>query len=735
VSHLSPRRSRRRQGLACLTLAAGASVLALLLGHYAELVIPAASASAGLYLTWEEFLAGRTGRMEGPSLPAIADQLADDVRRQWEHETQVRGLNDPHPLPVSWEATKNMSEDWSYILATAQGWPNHEEKLWATNPEDLDANDGKLVRILDAVPTGRLVVLGEPGSGKTMLLVRLVTDLLSKSSRIDGAPVPVLLPLASWNPIKQDLHDWLADQLILYYPTLAEPVRPDNGHLSRARALIDGQLLLLILDGLDEISPALRRTALSRINTALRAEEQIVLSSRTKDYELAVDESAGVGIKLRGSAVVMLRDLDPADVRIYLERDAGGPESMARWHQILAALTPASPEYTAPPVGQALRTPLMVSLARAIYNPRPGEHLTSLPNPAELCDTNRFPDRADVERHLFDGFIPAAYRHSPRPAQKCSWKLSQAERYLTFLANYLERDLGGSADIAWWTLARRVGEPTRTLSWSSAALKSYLAFLMPVMLTVGLAFGLVFTPEVGLSGGLASGLVFVLALGLESEEADLTIAEAPGKVLARDRSTFLAVGFVVGPVIGLIVDIIVGLVVGPAHKGTGPGIGLVTGIPVGSAACLVFALVFRPLVGLSFGLVIGIADWIVSWLLGELIGGLTELLISGLVIGAVVGLLCGSLMTSWGSFTVARCRLAMRRRLPWRFMRFLADAHQRGALRQVGAVYQFRHARLRQRLATRYRATLEARGTSTVSGDPKASSDCPHIGDDRLSEL
>ena len=45
--------------------------------------------------------------------------------------------------------------------------------------------------------------------------------------------------------------------------------------------------------------------------------------------------------------------------------------------------------------------------------------------------------------------------------------------------------------------------------------------------------------------------------------------------------------------------------------------------------------------------------------------------------------------------------LAFRHRLPWSLMGFLADAHQRGVLRQVGVVYQFRHIDLQHRLATR----------------------------------
>ena len=41
-------------------------------------------------------------------------------------------------------------------------------------------------------------MLGEPGSGKTMLMVRLVLDLLA--AREAGSPVPVLTPVASWIP-------------------------------------------------------------------------------------------------------------------------------------------------------------------------------------------------------------------------------------------------------------------------------------------------------------------------------------------------------------------------------------------------------------------------------------------------------------------------------------------------------------------------------------------------------
>src|SRR5262249_29855498 len=70
----------------------------------------------------------------------------------------------------------------------------------------------------------------------------------------------------------------------------------------------------------------------------------------------------------------------------------------------------------------------------------------------------------------------------------------------------------------------------------------------------------------------------------------------------------------------------------------------------------------------------------------------------GIVFGLAVGLgVC--LARAWGGFAMTRLWLALRGQLPLHLMRFLDDAHRRGVLRQVGAVYQFRHARLQDRLA------------------------------------
>jgi hypothetical protein len=100
---------------------------------------------------------------------------------------------------------------------------------------------------------------------------------------------------------------------------------------------------------------------------------------------------------------------------------------------------------------------------------------------------------------------------------------------------------------------------------------------------------------------------------------------------------------------------------------------LVATLVSGGAAGIAFGFVFDPMRGVAFGLAVGIAG--------------------GLAVG--VG---GGLGGAWVRFTLARVILAMTRRAPWSLMSFLDDAHRRGVLRQVGGVYQFRHARLQDRL-------------------------------------
>ncbi|MFC9427620.1 hypothetical protein [Streptomyces sp. NPDC056987] len=58
-------------------------------------------------------------------------------------------------------------------------------------------------------------------------------------------------------------------------------------------------------------------------------------------------------------------------------------------------------------------------------------------------------------------------------------------------------------------------------------------------------------------------------------------------------------------------------------------------------------------------------------------------------------------VSAWGTFTAARVLPWLAGQAPWKLMDFLEAAHRHGILRQSGAYYQFRHARLQERLAIR----------------------------------
>ncbi|WP_018505338.1 NACHT domain-containing protein [Parafrankia discariae] len=405
----------------------------------------------GLYLAWASYRDDRAAEVPTLTLAEVADQLAAVVRNQWAAEVELRRLNDPYALPVRWEAAPaDLVEDWATIerLATSggAGWPSPPPAgAWGSGPQDLAGGDGELVNVLGRIPTGRLVVLGEPGAGKTILLVRLVVDLLAEGRREPGGPVPVLLPLTSWDPTQQRLDDWVESRLVTDYPFLAEAA-PDTEGKTWARRLWEAGLLLLLLDGLDEVHDPARGIAVARINEAASVGQRLVLASRTNSYRSALHPPDGVEVRLTGAAGIELLSLEADDVADYLQVSAGGPASAARWRQVLAALT----QTPAPPVTQALTTPLMASLARTIYNPRPGEPAARVGrSPSELLDLVRFPTRTTVEQHLCDGYIPAAYRDASETSR---WKVADAERWLVFLARHLD----GSPNFAWWNVSRDI---------------------------------------------------------------------------------------------------------------------------------------------------------------------------------------------------------------------------------------------------------------------------------------
>jgi hypothetical protein len=580
---------------------------------------------------------------------------------------------------------------------------------WGKSPAALAGEGGEIADVLARIPTRRLMILGEPGAGKTMLLVRLVLDLLTR--RQSGEPVPILVSLASWNPAGQHLRQWLVTQITNDYPSLGAPALEGSRKSSRAVALLERGLILPILDGLDEIPEALWGAAIAGINAALRPGEAVVVSSRIGAYRSATRPSRGASVTLRGGAVVELCPVDAVTAGKYLLHDSGDPH---RWDPVLAVLGTPSP------AGQALATPLMLSLAREIYDPLPDASAEALREPAELCSP-AITSREMVEQKLLDGFVPTAYRCLPTGLgqQRRSWTATQAERWLVFLAHHLEYTVGNPS-FAWWNLELALPSAVNTIASSTTvalglgltlAVTSSSTVDIPARLMAGLAAGLVAGLAVWLAGRrrqipmigagwslrwairrviwlqphstrpsgiyvtlaamafplgtVLTGLVFGLstvpvwmlvgfvALGVRGRYDELAEVATPQTSLSRDRWNLLLLA--------------------PAALAYATIFGVVLGTACGRAIRALFGIAYGPALGTTAGLVVSMA-----FTLG-----------------------CCSVTLAWSRWRITCASLAILRRLPWRMVSFLEDAHRRGVLRQAGAMYQFRHLELQRRLADR----------------------------------
>ena len=101
----------------------------------------------------------------------------------------------------------------------------------------------------------------------------------------------------------------------------------------------------------------------------------------------------------------------------------------------------------------------------------------------------------------------------------------------------------------------------------------------------------------------------------------------------------------------------------------------------------------------GFGLVFGLVAGFVAAVAGGVAGKLGLGLGLGLAVGLGVGLASAFAYPATWPASLAFAQLARGRHTPVRLMCFLEDARQHDVLRAVGPVYQFRHARLQDRLA------------------------------------
>lgn len=625
-------------------------------------------------------------------LDTMAEMLAAAVRTQWETEEQIRRIHDPFPLPIRWTAAPDhVMDHWSAINGAID----------RPEPVTLAGHGDDIVDTFRSIPSGRLVVLGRAGAGKTVLTSRFVLNLLANRS----IPVPVIFTLGSWNPTTSQLRDWLAEQLTTTYPMLAER---DSAGTTIAAQLLATRRILPVLDGFDERH---RAAAIVTINAGLRRDDQLLLTSRLDEYEAAVQASD----VLTAAAVVRLEDVTLDDAASYLPlttRRTDARSGRNKWETVLTGTRTAA-------LADAFSTPLMLALARTIFSDKDAD-------PAELLDVSS----ADaLEERLLANFVPAVYAGTPHQAD--------AHRWFGFLATHLRRV--GTYELAWWQLALSVpraalgliaGAILTAATWLVTGFPAAVGTLPEDVRWAWFSASLVWGSLVGLSGGMLIGYFRDIRPTPAKKRPAIRgrlrqITHDVTHDLLNRRSVYWIGAWVVG-------GVLFGLVAGVASRSaTGVVFGVTGSIVIGAITWLAGSAIRassssveptevvspNELIrtdrataireGITFGVFVSIVFWPTIWITFEAATTLSPAQAFGpavwmthsvlLVAGATMIWIL--LVTVSGSWLIARVWLPLSGKLPWQVTAFLADAHRRGVLRQTGGVYQFRHARLQDHLA------------------------------------
>ena len=69
---------------------------------------------------------------------------------------------------------------------------NHQTTQLKANQKTIEFFDREDIQ-------GKLLILGEPGAGKTTELISLAHDLIARAVEDDTVPIPIIFELSSWN--------------------------------------------------------------------------------------------------------------------------------------------------------------------------------------------------------------------------------------------------------------------------------------------------------------------------------------------------------------------------------------------------------------------------------------------------------------------------------------------------------------------------------------------------------
>ena len=191
--------------------------------------------------------------------------------------------------------------------------------------------------------------------------------------------------------------------------------------------------------------------------------------------------------------------------------------------------------------------------------------------------------------------------------------------------------------------------PARGITWSRWGLLSALA----AAIAVGMITAMVSTGTAAVIAAAAAWVATALVGGITEKTVDRDVPTSPETTLKDDRRTFVVVGLAYGLASLVVAGMVSGLATVASHSAD-RSVDVLTVLRMGSAI--------------------------------------------GIMVGVGLGLVFAFTQTAWGKFALARLWLSWRGKLPRSIIEFLADAHERQALRQVGSAYQFRHREFQHHL-------------------------------------
>jgi hypothetical protein len=633
---------------------------------------------------------------------AAQQALLQKVRNQWKAEISARGLDDKASLVVRWGLTDKLNlMDHPENIAP-------QLEFYGTTDKVPDLAE----QFKEKLQFRRLVIISEPGMGKTTLAVLLLNALADflEDNPESKEPVPVFFSLSDWRVETETLAQWLIRRLREAYPQLEA-----SGRAAPEKLVNTQRLILPILDGLDELPEEVLPQALDRLND--RAGEPLILTCRTEEFKNAVHS----GHPITQAAVIDARPLTPQDKAEYLRRSID-PGFSEKWREVIEDLSGGQSNSA---IEEALATPLRLWLLRRVCD---GGRL----DPEKVIDSGN-PEK--THEYLLDKLIPQVIAKSNKRAEerrnasrnseekelrqyegRHTWKPSDAEYWLGYLAHYFAQQREPTRNFKWWQLRASISLPgirvvagvvagaifglalrplavtvpicaviggllfllgedavpppryaNLRLRHRGPELRKNLLSSFKYTATVGLVAMLAFSPFVGIKTAWTLGLTFVIAGGIAYTLSDSIATptysdnrpSTPQSTLRSDRIM------------------------------TGVHI-LAVGISVTLALWVAFPFRSAVAIGAAFALV----------------GGLGSVLKIPLPRRKPFPIPFGftEMGTAWANFIPTRIIFAARRKFPWRLMSFLDDCYRLQLLKQEGARYQFRHYELQKRLAETYRS-------------------------------